>query len=600
MRRVTQQQKSISRRTFFLGGLQLAFTSTLVGRLYYLQFLKAETYATLSEDNRINLQLMAPVRGKILDIRGKPLAENKLYYQVLLTKGDKLMTQKTLGTLAKLLELTELSLKRIDLELRRLPAGRTVLVKEYLTWDEVSKIEFYIPELPGAAIAEAFMRHYPMEDTASHLVGYVGAVSPDEKEDQPLYHVPGFKVGKSGLEKMLEDDVRGGPGVKHLEMNAHGVPIREVKREDPLPGKDVTTTIDRRLQRFATERFGEESGAAIVMEVNTGEVRALISTPAFDPNSFSKGITSVYWKELNANEKNPLLNKAITGQFPPGSTFKCMMAAAALQEEAANAYTSVYCPGHFYLGNHRFNCWKPEGHGNVNVIDALAESCDTYFYTMARKMGINTMAKYGHIFGFGERTGIGLLGEKPGIMPSEQWKEQTYAQRWQPGDTISCAIGQGYVISTPLQLAVMTARLCNGGKKVSPRLLPLEKGAVIPELEMSKDALKLVCEGMIETVNTGRGTAYGSRITEEGYSMAGKTGTSQVRKITVRGQNQSLLPWRMRHHALFVGYGPVDVPEYAIAVLVEHGGGGASAAAPVAKDILQMAMKYGKEMKNGA
>ncbi|MFO1241589.1 MAG: penicillin-binding protein 2 [Rickettsiales bacterium] len=594
MRRVTQQQRSITRRAFFLGGLQLAFTSTLVARLYYLQFIKAETYSTLAEDNRINLQLMAPLRGKILDHRGKPLAENKLYYQVLLTKGEKLQTQKTLGTLTKLLELPDITLRRIDQELRGLPQGRTVLVKEYLTWDEVSKIEFYIPELPGAAIAEAFMRHYPMEEKASHLVGYVGAVSPDEKDQQPLYHVPGFKVGKSGMEKMLEDQIRGAPGVRHLEMNAHGVPIREVKRDDPKPGKDIQTTIDRRLQRFATERYKEESGAAIVIHVNTGEIRALVSTPAFDPNSFSRGITSVYWKELNANEKNPLLNKAITGQYPPGSTFKCMMAAAALQEGAANAYTSVYCPGHFYLGNHRFNCWKPEGHGNVTVIDALAESCDTFFYTMARKMGINTMAKYGRMFGFGDRTGIGLLGEKTGIMPSEEWKEQTYAQKWQPGDTISCGIGQGYVISTPLQLAVMTARLASG-KMVSPRLQPLEKDTEIPALDISQDALKLVREGMIETVNTGRGTAYGSRITDEGFSMAGKTGTSQVRKIVVRGLNQNLLPWNQRHHALFVGFGPIDVPEYAIAVLVEHGGGGASAAAPVAKDILLKTMQFAKE-----
>lgn len=596
MRRVIQQQKSITRRTFFLGGLQLAFTSTLLARLYYLQFIKADTYATLAEDNRINLQLMAPLRGKILDRRGKPLAENKLYYQVLMVKGERLLTQQTLAKLIKMLSLEEFQIAKIEREMRGMPAGRTVLIKEYLSWDEVAKIEFYLPDLPGVTIAEAFMRHYPMNAEASHMVGYVGAVSPDEKEDQPLYHVPGFKIGKSGLEKLLEDDIRGQPGVKHVEMNAHGVPIREVKRDEPKAGKDIETTIDRRIQKFATERFGEQSGACIVMHVHTGEIRALVSTPAFDPNSFSKGITTKYWKELNANEKNPLLNKAITGQYPPGSTFKCFMAAAALHDGAANQFTSVYCPGFFYLGNHRFNCWKPEGHGHVNVIDALAESCDTFFYTMARKMGINTMAKYGAMFGFGAQTGIGILGEKPGIMPSEEWKERTYAQRWQPGDTISCGIGQGYVISTPIQLAVMTSRICNGGKKVSPRLLPAPADLEIPKMEINQDALKLVCEGMIETVNTGRGTAYGSRITDEGFSMAGKTGTSQVRKILVRGMNQNLLPWNQRHHALFVGYGPIDNPEYAITVLVEHGGGGASAAAPIAKDVLLKTLQVSKEV----
>ena len=365
------------------------------------------------------------------------------------------------------------------------------------------------------------------------------------------------------------------------------MPVREVGKTESVPGENVRLTIDSGLQRYASELIKNESAAVVVMEVDTGNVLALASMPAYDPNVFSKGISSDYWAELRADKKAPLMNKAISGQYPPGSTFKMIVGLAALEAKIITPSSTVFCPGHFMLGDHKFNCWKEGGHGTVNYRDAIAQSCDTFFYTIAQKLGIDKYAAMAKRFGLGDTHDLGLTGEKAGIVPDPEWKMKRYKQRWTGGDTINCAIGQGYVLSTPLQLAVMTARMASG-RNVEPRLF-VPEGEETPEFEpvrISEELLKINLNAMSAVVNTEHGTAYGKRIAEPRFAMGGKTGTSQVRKILQRGLDQKSLPWEARHHALFVGFAPVDSPKYACCVAVEHGGGGAAAAAPIARDVL--------------
>jgi penicillin-binding protein 2 len=589
MRISSEHAKLLTRRTAILAGVHVTTAAILAGRLYHLQFIKADTYQTLAEDNRINLQLIPPERGKLLDIHGEPLANNQPNYRVVMKKENRKKNKERLKRLRDMLLLSDFQMEKVEKELARVGRGHTVLVTEYLSWEDVARLEFNAPYFPGILIESGYMRTYPLADKASHLIGYVGAVTEKElqgAENKALLRLPGFKLAKDGIEKTYEERLRGSPGMLHMEVNAHGLPVQEVKRQPSVKGEDITLTLDSRLQRYASERFGEESGAAVLMRVPSGEVMALASMPAFDPNRFSKGITNKYWKELLDNPKNPLMNKAIAGQYPPGSTFKMLVGLAALEHGLINELTSIYCPGHFYLGNHRFNCWKPGGHGSMNIKHAIEQSCDTFFYHMAQRLGMDKIAELSRRFGLGDPTGIALQNEKKGIMPDKEWKRSRHGQPWHPGDTINSGIGQGYVLATPIQLAVMTARLVTG-REVKPTLTPATGETAAEMLDVSEENLRIIQEGMMMVSNGPRGTAYWNSIRNGPYRMGGKTGTSQVRKITVRGQDQNTIPWHLRHHGLFVGYAPVEKPEFIVSVVVEHGGGGSSAAAPVARDILQ-------------
>ncbi|MBA4274719.1 MAG: penicillin-binding protein 2 [Alphaproteobacteria bacterium] len=403
--------------------------------------------------------------------------------------------------------------------------------------------------------------------------------------------MPEFKIGKNGVEHMFDDPLRGTAGAKQLEVNVTGLPVRELKRTPPVAGDTLQLTVDSRVQEFIVDRLQGQSGAVVVMNIHTGELVALVSVPGFDPNIFSTGIPTEYWKALNSDEKHPLLNKAISGLYPPGSTFKMLVALAAMEQGKADEKTKVYCPGHYYLGNHRFNCWKPEGHGHMDLKMAIAQSCDTYFYTVGRAAGIEAIADVAHKLGIGVPTGLGLRGDKVGIMPTPEWKKAAGRGPWNPGETINASIGQGDVLATPLQMAIMMARLANGGRMVTPRLTKAEKGIEFPSAGFDAGHLAQVMEGIDWVVNNPRGTAYGSRILEGEQLFSGKTGTAQVRRITIRGQDQNKVPWRFRHHAWFVAYGPTVNPQFAACVLIEHGGGGSSAAAPVARDVMQKVME---------
>jgi penicillin-binding protein 2 len=580
-------QQTLTRRMLIIGGVKIAAVSTLLGRLYYLQCLKRDEYSMLAEDNRVHLDLIAPLRGEIMDRNSVVLASNRTYYRLLMVR-DK--TEATYAMLAKLQELIELSSnqkRRIEKEVKNLPKGRIILIKDYLSWEEISKLEFHKSDLPNLVIESSQTRDYPLASYASHILGYVGRVSKTEqKEEEPVLSIPDFKIGKNGIEKSRESYLRGAAGIKQIEVNVNGVPVRELSRKNAVQGNTEKLTIDSRLQTYAAERIGEESAGIVVMDIQTGDVLTLTSMPSFDPNVFSLGIPSDYWKSLNENPKTPLLNKVITGQYPPGSTFKMCVGLAALEHKVTTPNETVFCNGTFYLGSKPFRCWKPEGHGSVNITGAIAQSCDTYFYTMGRRLGITPYADVAKLLGLGQTHNIGIPNEKAGILPTPEWKKAAYNQDWYPGDTINASIGQGYHLATPLQLMVMTARLASG-RNVSPRLFTEVPLAEFSPLPFQEENLALIRQGMSDVCNSPRGTAYRSRIDIAGFELAGKTGTAQVRHLVARGMDQNKLPWEFRHHALFVGFAPVHAPRYAAALIVEHGGGGASAAAPILSDVLK-------------
>jgi len=579
----------LTRRTVVFGAANLLAMGTLLGRLYYLQFMRAERYTTLAEGNRVKLQLLSPVRGLLLDRNSVPLANNQKNFRLFLDTEATKDPHKALTALANVLPIGEEKMAQVLEDAKATRYVPPILIKEHLTWDELAQFEFFKLNYPEIFVDTGQVRYYPFGEQASHLIGYVGAVTEAEAKEMgedELARLPDFKIAKSGVEKMLESTLRGTAGVRQTEVNVHGLAVRELGRKEGKPGKTVTLTIDSRLQEYTSARLGEESAAAVVMNVHNGDVLALASMPGYDPNSFSKGITTKYWGELQANTRNPLMNKAITGQYPPGSTFKLVMGLAALEAKVISQESRVFCNGRFMSGNHQFTCWKPAGHGSVNLHDAIQQSCDVFFYTMAERLGIDRMAMMARKMGLGKLTGLGLPGEKPGIVPDDSWKRSHYNQSWQGGDTINVGIGQGYVLTTPLQLAVMTARIANGGFAVTPRLIASEEPYAPTSLGISEEALAAVQSGMNAVTNTPGGTAYGKRIADERFAMAGKTGTSQVKKLIRHGMDQSKLPWEDRHHAWFVAYAPVAAPKYAAAVIVEHGGGGAATAAPIVRDVL--------------
>ena len=566
----------------------MAAMGVILSRLYYLQFIKADEYKSMAEGNRVKLQLIAPVRGLLLDRNGVPFASNHQNYRLLLDTEAGKFDPEILKHLSDLIEIDENRLIQIAKQAKSLRHQPPILIKDHLSQDELAQFEFYRLNYPAIFIDVGQVRYYPFNESASHLIGYVGTVAKEEQDPdaESLEFLPDFKIGKNGIEKMLENKLRGTAGVKQTEVNVHGVAVRELSRKPGTPGADIKLTIDSKLQEYTAARLNGESAGAVVMNVHNGDVLALVSVPAYDPNSFSKGISSKYWGELQANLKNPLMNKAISGQYPPGSTFKLSMGLAALEGKVINQDSRVFCNGNFMFGNHNFTCWKPGGHGSVNLHDAIMGSCDVFFYTMADRLGIDAMADMARKLGLGKSTAIGLNSEKNGIVPDDDWKKARYGLSWQGGDTINVGIGQGYILTTPLQLALMTARIANGGLAVNPRLIVPEKETAPKPLGIAEDYIKAVCDGMNAVVNTPGGTAYGKRIMDERFLMAGKTGTSQVRKLIRHGMDQNKLPWEDRHHAWFVGYAPVHAPKYSCAVIVEHGGGGASAAAPVVRDIL--------------
>ncbi|MDH5723033.1 MAG: penicillin-binding protein 2 [Alphaproteobacteria bacterium] len=590
--------QSFSRRAIVIGILQFLGLGILASRLAWLQISQGSKYKTLSDKNRINIRMIAPLRGEIVDRFGVPLAVNVQNYRALIVPEQTENLKDSLKKLQKYISLSEEMIERIIKESKKKKKFVPLYVKEDLTWEEVAKIEVNLPDLPGLLIDEGETRNYPYVESTAHVIGYVRAVSQEELTGDPVLTLPGFKVGKTGIEKVFDLDMRGRAGAVQEEVNVHGRAVRELGKKPMESGKRVALSIDGELQRFVQDALSEhKSASAVVMDAYNGAVYAMASHPSFDPNMFVKGIPQDVWQSMLNDPTLPQTNKALAGQYPPGSTFKMITALAGLEAGIINSKTTVNCLGSFKLGRGKFHCWKKHGHGWMNLTTALQQSCDTYFYDMAVEVGIKRISEMAKRFGLGEELGFEIKEEKSGLIPDEEWIASRLGKKWQPGDTVNATIGQGYILATPLQLAVMTARLVNGGFSVRPWITGYVgdkyKGAdQWPKIEVSGQYLKMVMNGMDAAVNTKKGTAYSSRILNENVGlMAGKTGTAQVQSITAEQRRLGLqnkdLPWKQRHHALFVGYAPVGKPRYVCSVVVEHGVGGSSAAAPLASKILE-------------
>ncbi|KJE34896.1 penicillin-binding protein [Thalassospira sp. HJ] len=595
-----------TRRALMLGAGKGVLLTGLAARMYYLQVLESDRYQTLADENRISHRLLPPPRGLVTDRFGAPLAVNRQNYHIMIVREQTPDVRRTLEILDQIIELGPDTIERVERDVERRRSFVPVTVRDNLTWDEVARVGVNAPDLPGLIIDAGRSRDYPEGPHLAHTLGYVAAVSEKELTGDPLLELPGFTIGKSGVEKVYDLALRGTAGTSQVEVNALGRVIRELEREEGDSGNTVVMTLDLELQRFANQRLSDqESASAVVMDIHNGEVLALSSHPTYDPNAFTNGISHRLWNSLVNNPYAPLSNKAVNGTYAPGSTFKMCVALAGLEAGIITPNQRFFCNGHLDLGNARFHCWKRGGHGWMNMHDSIKHSCDVYYYEISQKIGIDRIAAMAHKLGLGEDTGIDLPNERSGLIPTKDWKEVQLGKRWQGGETLIASIGQGYVLATPLQLCTMTARLASG-KAVRPHLtrdnvtpegVTSREAEEFPELQVSRANLARVRDAMNGVTNELRGTGHRARIDIKGMEMAGKSGTSQVRRITMRERqttgvlDNDELPWKYRDHALFVAFAPVDNPRYACAVVVEHGGGGSSVAGPIVRDLLQKAQE---------
>jgi penicillin-binding protein 2 len=573
-----------------IGGIQGGIGLLLAGRMSYIAVAENEKYKLMAESNRVNLTLIPPRRGWFIDRNGKPIATNRADFRVDIIPDRLVDKEATVAALAKLLPLTADDLDRINKDLEKADGFQPVQVAERLDYESYARVSVHLPELPGVSPRQGFSRYYPSGACVGHLLGYVGAVSAEEyqKDKNPLLITPGFKVGKDSLEKYFEPVLQGKPGAKRVEVTARGKIVRELTTRSDIPGKPIQLTIDIDLHNYAARRLGLESGAVIVVDCESGELLAMPSMPSFDPNSFSDGIGRIEWKMLNENDHIPLLNKAIRGLYPPGSTMK-PMAALALQMQGVSPDERISCPGGYRLGNRFFRC--DAVHGSVDMRGAIEHSCNTYFWSMAHRVGYDAIAPVAKLLGLGQEFDIPGVAQRYGTIPDAAWKMRRYKQEWSAADSLNASIGQGYVSVSPLQLAVMTARIASG-RNLQPSLTSAHKKLLGPAFPFTPEQLAVAHDGMFRVVN-GSGTGGGSRIDINGVKMAGKTGTAQVQALVSRGQVGA---WKTRDHSLFICYAPTDVPRYAMAVVIEHGTFGARAAAPVAKDVMTFLFDRDKAM----
>ncbi len=593
----TEKSKEFSRRAFIIAGIHAGIFTGLAARLGYLQIIQKDKYKTLSDKNRISMRLIPPVRGEITDRFGVPLAVNNQNFRVFLTPEQADDVKDTIKSLKRYIPISEIEEEEIHIRIKKQRSFTPVMVKEDISWDQMAKIEVALPYLAGISINEGKLRNYPLRSSTAHITGYVGLISEAEITKDPITSLPGFRIGKTGVEKSFDNILRGNTGRIQSEINASGREIRELKSNDSQNGRRLSLTIDAELQIFCQNRLAQErSAAAVIMDAHNGDIYSIGSNPSFDPNLFTKKISNEQWQELISHPDKPLNNKAISGQYSPGSTFKMITALAALENGIVDRNYTVHCPGYSEFGRDRFYCWKQSGHGWVNLVSALEQSCDCFFYDIARKTGIKKIGDMAKRFGFGDKIGIDLQGEASGLMPTKAWKMGKLGRKWQIGDTVVAGIGQGYIQSTTLQLAVMTSRLINGGVAINPRILKSIDGIDTKikrehVLNIDKKNLEMVIRGM-EAVMTGKkGTARKAQLEDKEMHMGGKTGTVQVKRITkaqrAAGIKNEDLDWKSRHHALFVGFAPLKKPRYVCSVIVEHGVSGSGSAAPLARDLLQ-------------
>ncbi len=600
-----ESARRIGRRALFVGTAQIALVGVLGWRMRSMQIEQADAYRMLAEENRINMRLIPPARGLVFDRNGVPLAVNEQNYRIVIVREDAGDVDDTLERLARLIQLPPDAVQRAKEEMARRSAFVPVTVAERVAWADVAKVTVNAPALPGITAEVGLSRHYPRGSDTAHVVGYVGPVSDYDlslmENPDPLMQIPRFQIGKTGVEAKFEEELRGSAGTKRIEVNATGRVMRELDREEGQSGANIQLSVDAELQSYTEARLEGESASVIVIDLDTGDLRTVASAPTFDPNLFVRGISVADWTGLNENKYRPLSAKTVQGAYPPGSTFKMVVALAALESGLVGPEDTEYCPGYTEVGGSRFHCWRRGGHGNVNMHRSMQESCDVYYYEVSQKIGIDRIAEMARKLGIGVDHDVPMSAVSQGVAPDTQWKRDRYGESWRIGDTVNASIGQGYVLATPLQLAIMTARIATG-RAVQPRLIKSIDGVETPSgagepMGLNENYLRRVRAAMYDVSNAQRGTGFGARIVAEGMQMAGKSGTSQVRRITAEERARGVtsnadLPWERRDHALWVNFAPYDNPRFAVSVVVEHGGGGSSVAAPIARDVTLQAL-YG-------
>ena len=602
-------RKSVSRRIILLGLGKMTLIGILAWRMRKLQIEDSEKYRLQAEENRINMRLIPPERGLILDTRGKELAVNIGNYKLVITREETSNPRETLVKLSKLIDLDEKEIEKILSNISKISPFVPITIAEHLSWESFSKVVLNLPALPGISPEMGLTRYYKKPTSIAHVVGYVGPVSKKDlaKVDNPdpVLQIPKFQIGKTGVERELEEALRGKASLSKVEVNATGRIIRETERISGFSGATLQLTLDNELQEYAYKRLSGLCASSVLMEVNSGKIMSLSSVPTFDPNQFVLGISQKYWDSLLNNKLRPLSNKAVSGAYPPASTLKMAVALSALEAGILTKNDTFECPGHFDLGDQRFHCWKKKGgHGKMGLKQAIAQSCDVYFWEVARKVGIERIGNTAKNLGLGTKFGLPLSSITQGLIPTKSWKKKKFDQDWRVGDTLNAAVGQGFTLASPLQLAVMTSRIASG-KAIEPQLIKSIDGVnkikkEFPNLNYEKSSLDIIRKGMFSSVNNTKGTAYKSRIIDEEQIMAGKTGTSQVRRISMLERETGVLknedlPWEKRDHAIFIAYAPFENPRYAVSIIIEHGGSGAQAAAPIGRDILLNAFYYNRK-----
>jgi penicillin-binding protein 2 len=573
-------RQSFDRRTFVIGAVQGGVGLLLAARMGYIAVAENEKYEMESESNRVNLTLIPPRRGWILDRKGSPLASNRADFRVDLIPVRLKDPAREVATVGSLLSLKPDQVADLNTKIAEARRFQAVPVASGLDYDQFAAVSVRLPELPGVVPQRGYSRFYPTGPAVGHLLGYVGAANKEEydKEPIPLLVTPGFKLGKDGLEKQYEKVLRGEPGARRTEVTASGRIVRDLDTREDVQGQSIQLTIDGQLQDFAARRIGLQSAAVVVIDCQSGGILAQVSMPCFDPNTFANGIGRIEWKMLNEDDHIPLLNKAVRGLYPPGSTVK-PMASLALQLQGVSPDEHVNCPGGYQLGNRFFRC--DAVHGSLDMRGAIEHSCNTYFWSMVHRIGYENVAPVARKLGLGQEFDLPGVNQRYGTVPDPEWKMRKYKQEWTAADALNAAIGQGYVLVSPLQLAVMTTRIASG-RDLLPSLMFGQPKPPGPPLPFTPEQLAVTRDGMFRVVN-GSGTGAGSRLPVPGVTMSGKTGTAQVRKLLSRGGGGD---WKGRDHSWFICYAPSEAPRYAMAVVVEHGGFGASAAAPIAKDVM--------------
>ena len=600
--------KLLLRRTFLLGVGKGILLTGVLGRLIYLQIVKSNQYKLLANKNRISLRLLNPIRGTISDRNGKLLAINQNTFRVLCVVDNKIELKKVLFNLSKFIFLNNIETQKIVNDFEKKNKNMPYLIKENLKWNEVSSISANSFLIPTIIIESGLQRKYPFKQTSAHTIGYLGPPTNNEIKKEPILGLMNINVGRFGMEEHLEKRLRGIPGTRHLEVNAHGRIVREIRKENSKKGNNVKLSIDIELQKKLYSLLKDKSGSIVAINVNNGEVIGMVSSPSFDPNSFNQGFSTEDWKALINDPLAPLVNKSISGEYSPGSTFKTIVLLSALKNNIIKKNSSILCTSKLETKDRNFYCWchkKKTGcyaarnhQRNVRPKLAIAQSCDCFFYELAKKIGINKIAETAKTFGIGKKTGIDIRGEKTGLVPTKSWKRKNIGKSWHVGETMITGVGQGYITSTPLQLALVTALIANNGKKIFPKInlddFNLEKNVINVDMDEYhsdyEEYFPIIREGMYDAVNKHIGTAYKSRLSKPIF--AGKTGTVQVRVITEEERETEIipnreLPFEQRDHALFVGFAPYKNPKVAISVIIEHGGSGSSQAAPIAAKIFK-------------